>query len=141
MLKNYLINKLGDSQVKKWEKFSREEIEQFVKESSSYAQLARKIGYDDVSSNRSAYRAIHQMIDELNLDTSHFKGQGWNKDNFDYSRFRYGNAINSANALNALIALRGRKCECCGLDEWLGKPIVLEVHHEDGNGINNALEN
>lgn len=127
--------------MKKWEKFSREEIEQFTKESFSYAQLARKIGYDDVASNGSAYRAVHQMIDELSLDTSHFTGQGWSKDNFDYSRFRYGNSIKRGTALRAIINLRGRKCEECGLDEWLGEPITLEVHHIDGNSLNNELSN
>ena len=33
------------------------------------------------------------------------------------------------------------RCECCGLSEWLGKPIVLELHHIDGNRKNNKLEN
>lgn len=127
--------------MKKWEKFSKEEIEQFVKESTSYAQLAKKIGYDSASNNGSAYRTVHEMIDELSLDTSHFTGQGWNKGQFDYSRFRYGNPIKSSNALDAIIALRGRKCECCGLSEWLGKDIALEVHHIDGDGLNNALSN
>ena len=127
--------------MKKWEKFSKEEIEQFVKESKSYAQLAIKIGYDPKSNNGSSYRAVHQMIDELSLDTAHFTGQGWNKGNFDYSRFRYGNPINSANALDAIAALRGRKCECCGLSEWLGKEIALEVHHVDGDSLNNDLSN
>lgn len=127
--------------MKKWEQFSNEEIEQFVKESKSYAQLAIKIGYDTGVNNGSAYRAVHQMIDQLSLDTSHFTGQGWNKGNFDYSRFRYGNPIKSSNALDALAALRGRKCECCGLSEWLGKEIALEVHHIDGDGLNNDLSN
>lgn len=124
-----------------WKRFSKEKIEQFVQESRSYAQLAEKIGYNKAAKNGSAYRAVHQMIDELSLDTSHFIGQGWNKDNFDYSRFRYGNTMRTSNALDALIALRGRKCECCGLTEWMGKPITLEVHHEDGDGMNNTLKN
>lgn len=127
--------------MKKWEQFPKEEIEQFVKESKSYAQLAKKIGYDTVSNNGSSYRAVHEMIDVLSLDISHFTGQGWNKGQFDYSRFRYGNPIKSSNALDAIIALRGRKCECCGLDEWLGKDIALEVHHIDGDGLNNDLSN
>ena len=42
--------------MKKWDNFSKEEIEQFVKESTSYAQLARKIGYDNVEKSGSAYR-------------------------------------------------------------------------------------
>lgn len=84
---------------------------------------------------------MQEMIKDLALDVSHFKGQAWNKENFDYSRFRYGNNIKTANALNALIALRGHKCECCGLIEWLDNPISLEVHHEDGDSLNNTLEN
>lgn len=127
--------------MKKWERFSREEIEQFVKDSTSYAQLARYIGYDSASKNGSAYRAVHQMIDELNLDTSHFTGQGWNKNNFDYSRFSYGKSIKTACALPAIAALRGYKCECCGLSEWMSKEIVLEVHHKDGDHLNNNLDN
>lgn len=103
--------------MKRWEKFTEEDIKQFVEESRSYAELARKIGYDNASKNGSAYRAVHQMIDELNLDTSHFTGQGWNKDNFDYSRFRYGKKIKTADALNAIALLRGYKCERCGLEK------------------------
>ena len=33
------------------------------------------------------------------------------------------------------------KCEKCGLSEWLGQPIALEVHHIDGNPNNNVIEN
>lgn len=33
------------------------------------------------------------------------------------------------------------KCECCGLTEWNGKPIPLELHHKDGNHYNNDLTN
>ena len=125
--------------MKKWEKFTRQEIEQFVKESNSYIQLALKCGYDNASG--SAYRNIKQMISDLNLDVSHFKGQGWNKNNFDYSRFTYGKKIKSAEAVKAIVALRGHKCEKCGLTEWLGKPIPLELHHIDGKELNSTLDN
>ena len=29
-----------------------------------------------------------------------------------------------------LIEERGNVCECCGLDEWLGQPIMLEMHRK-----------
>lgn len=125
--------------MKKWEQFTRQEIEQFVKESNSYAQLILKLGYKKESG--SAFYQTKQMINELGLDISHFKGQGWNKDNFDYSRFKYGNKIKSAQAVKAIVALRGHKCEKCGLTEWLGKPIPLELHHIDGRELNSTLEN
>lgn len=33
------------------------------------------------------------------------------------------------------------RCEKCGLSEWLGQPIALEVHHIDGDRTNNTIEN
>ena len=33
------------------------------------------------------------------------------------------------------------KCNKCGLSEWLGKPISLELEHKDGNHHNNCNEN
>ena len=127
--------------MRKWERFTRQEIEQFVNESFSYAQLAKRVGYSDASKNGNAYRAVHQMIDELNLDISHFKGQSWNKNNFDYSRFTYGKKIKSGQSTNAIIALRGHKCEVCGLTEWMDSPIPLEIHHIDGQELNSELSN
>lgn len=32
-------------------------------------------------------------------------------------------------------------CALCGLSEWLGQPIVLELDHEDGNRKNNVRSN
>ena len=32
-------------------------------------------------------------------------------------------------------------CECCGVSEWNGKPISLQLYHIDGNPKNNSLEN
>lgn len=36
---------------------------------------------------------------------------------------------------------KSQKCESCGLSEWQGKPIPLELHHIDGNHHNNVIEN
>lgn len=33
------------------------------------------------------------------------------------------------------------ECERCGLTQWLGGAIPLELHHKDGNRNNNTLEN
>ena len=34
-----------------------------------------------------------------------------------------------------------QKCSRCGLTEWQGKPIPLELHHINGNNRDNRLEN
>jgi hypothetical protein len=135
--------------VKKWERFTRQEIEQFVKESTSYAQLAKKIGYCDGSSG-SAYRTVHQMINELNLDISHFKGQGWNKGR-RYSSEKYipfkeyiqGDSIQTNKLRKKLLreGLKEHKCECCQNTTWINNPIPLEVHHKDGDKTNNEIDN
>lgn len=33
------------------------------------------------------------------------------------------------------------KCSSCGLSEWMGKPITLEIEHKDGNTGNNTRDN
>ena len=37
--------------------------------------------------------------------------------------------------------IKERRCENCGLTEWMGKFIPLELHHKDGNHSNNDLDN
>ena len=37
--------------------------------------------------------------------------------------------------------IKERKCESCGLTEWKGEEIPLELHHIDGNHFNNDLDN
>lgn len=101
-----------------------------------------KCGYADQSG--SGQSAIREMIEKYNFDTSHFfelNGVAHNKGQFDYSRFQKGKAIKSANMINALVALRGHQCECCKNTEWQDKPIPLEVHHLDGDNLNNTIEN
>lgn len=123
----------------KWRKLSRQEIEKYVKESCSFATLAKKLGYSIESG--SYLTTMKAMIAELNLDASHFTGQAWNKNNFDYDRFQKGKAIKSSQAIDALVFLRGHCCENCGLSEWMERPILLEVHHMDGDSLNNDLSN
>lgn len=36
---------------------------------------------------------------------------------------------------------RGYKCECCGISDWQGKSITLQVDHIDGNAENNSKLN
>lgn len=50
---------------------------------------------------------------------------------------------NRQHIVKRLIAegLRERKCETCGLTEWMGQPISLQLHHVNGNGRDNSLGN
>lgn len=37
--------------------------------------------------------------------------------------------------------LKEQRCERCGLEEWRGRPLSLELHHVNGDGLDNRLEN
>lgn len=115
---------------------------EFVKSSTSLRQVATKCGYAPGGGSGSA--AIKNMIKFYNFDTSHFldlNGSSEMKNNFDYSRFKRGVAIKSSNMKSALVHLKGHKCENCGLEEWQKVEIPLEVHHIDGDPLNNEIEN
>ena len=44
-------------------------------------------------------------------------------------------------ARRMMIELKGFKCNSCGISEWQGKDITLDVHHIDGHALNNVLDN
>jgi hypothetical protein len=54
-----------------------------------------------------------------------------------------GRVRNRYHLKNRLIAtgLRQNRCEECGIDEWRGKPLSLALHHINGDGLDNRLEN
>jgi DNA-binding CsgD family transcriptional regulator/5-methylcytosine-specific restriction endonuclease McrA len=37
--------------------------------------------------------------------------------------------------------LKGNRCEICGITQWMGKPVNMQLHHKNGDGSDNRLEN
>ena len=37
--------------------------------------------------------------------------------------------------------VKGNRCERCGISEWQGKPLNMQLHHINGDGLDNRLEN
>ena len=88
----------------------------------------------------------------LGVDTSHFKGQGSSKWTPRPPTQRRpleeilvaGRSTSSSSKLKKrLIAtgLKDWKCEICGLTEWNGEPIPLELDQVNGRSDDNRLEN
>ncbi len=40
-----------------------------------------------------------------------------------------------------VLELKEHKCENCGNSEWMGEKICIELHHINGNSLDNRLEN
>lgn len=112
----------------KWKNFTEEEIKQFVQNSISYSEVARKLGYI----SGSGIDAVKKMLIEKQIDTSHFKGQAWNRNEDELS---WGTIKKQ------VFSMRPYKCECCGISSWNGKALSLTVHHIDGDHSNNDFSN
>jgi 5-methylcytosine-specific restriction endonuclease McrA len=87
----------------------------------------------------------------IGADASHFTGQGWSKGrSFEQRKARTlvealttGSTVRSGPLRRRLIAagLKEARCEECGLVEWNGKPLPLQLDHINGHHTDNRLEN
>lgn len=117
--------------------YTYEELSKFCKESFSYADLSRKIGYASLSN----YDALKDVIKKYNLDISHFDPQKKQREKVNLDIYYNGSRTKTKTLIHGLIVLRGYKCEKCGIREWQDQKIVLQLHHIDGNHLNNELTN
>lgn len=118
----------------------REEIEQWIAEGKTKAQMAR-----DLDCNP---KTINPVLKKLGLEYAGNQGcKGLSKPNGqELSLLEYLEKsvdIQSNKVRKKLLdeGYKEYKCECCGLTEWLGEPIPLELHHKDGNRFHNELDN
>lgn len=121
--------------MRKYKDYTDEDVINNAKEVKSIAGLLKSLGLKPYGGN---YGNIKRKLQKLNVDTSHWTGQAWNrgeqlKDWSDYTR--------AGKLKPHLIKKRGNKCESCGLETWLDFPITLEVHHIDGDKTNNSEDN
>lgn len=101
----------------------------------SMAELLRKLGLKAHGGN---YDNMKRKLQQLNVDTSHWRGAAWSR---DQQLKDWSNYTNSSRLKPHLIKIRGHVCECCKLERWLDSPITLEVHHIDGDRTNNDITN
>lgn len=129
-------------------KWTDKQLIEAVKQSKSVASVIKQLKLKPAGGN---YMTINNKIKELDLDTSHFTGQGWNRGlQFVPKQAKPLNEIlvkdcnyQSYKLAKRLIkeGIKENKCECCGLTNWLQKPIKLELHHINGIHNDNRLEN
>jgi hypothetical protein len=126
--------------------YTVEEFKDAVAASSSIRQTLIKLGLEAKGGN---YRVFHKFAKNNNVDTSHFKGQAWNKGDRigpkrpieDYLNNTY--PIQSGQLRKRLIREKffEHQCSACKRETWLENPIPLELDHIDGNHSNNNLSN
>ena len=113
-----------------------EEMQEAANKVKSLAGFIKILG--GCTKGGGTYDIAKKYLQKYFINTDHWTGQGWSKDiqQKDWSQYK-----NNSQLKVHLLKLKGYSCECCKLDEWLGSPISLEVHHIDGCRVNNTLSN
>lgn len=129
-------------------KFTDEDLVEAVQIESTLYGVLRRLGYN---TNGGMFRYVVSHIKRLGLDTSHFRGQGWSRGlRRPSTRVKpleeilvEGSTAKSGHVRQRLLraGLKQPRCEMCGLAEWRGDPISLELDHINGDHTDNRLEN
>ena len=124
-------------------KVSDEQIIEVALNSQSATSAAAKLGI-----KYETYRVHAKRLGVFNTNQS---GKGTNKPKEDGSGkisltdiFEGKHPQYQSNKLRKRLFLekiKEEKCELCGLTEWFGKKLSLEVDHKDGNRYNHSLSN
>ena len=85
------------------------------------------------SSNRKSEEEIREIKIRCGKDSGKTRLKNFKKLSWDESPL--------SEKLRRVLEEQGGKCLICGIDNWLEKPISLEIDHIDGNPKNNGREN
>lgn len=127
--------------------YTKELLEESVKDCYSFAELCRRLGLKPEGSNP---KTLRKKMNEFGVDYSHFTGKAWNKnpENPVYKgkylpKLCEHSSLSSAHVKELVykLGLKENKCEVCGIAEWLGNPIICELHHINGDSSDNRIEN
>jgi len=145
---SHLARRIGPRPRARSRRWTEQELVDAVRESSSLSEVARRLGYN---TSGGIHRFLKAHIVRRDLDTSHFTGQAWaNGKRFPGRRARSLEEILTDRSTYHSWKLKKRllaagllepRCARCGLDEWQGQRIVLELDHVNGAHTDNRLEN
>lgn len=136
-------------------KYTKEWLEELCIESYSYAEVLHKAGRKSGGGNQSYLKSL---IDKYQIDTSHFKHQGWRKgltqdidarvskqEKYTIEELLVENCTISRKVVRQYIVRHNIMPYLCGTcrneGEWLGQKMALELDHINGINDDNRREN
>ena len=129
-------------------KLKDDEFVDLVKSSLNISEVLFKLGYS-TKGNSWGYSQIKQRMLDLNLTGKDFKGKSTIVESVECRKINKEklfckNSKHNRNTLRRTIIqenLIPYKCAICGLTEWQGKTLSLELDHINGENNDNRLEN
>jgi len=131
-----------------WTNYSDSEFSEIVSNASTYKEIADHCGLPFKGRNN---KTIKDRIKQLGLSVDHFQPNFYSITRLAVENIKSlddilveGSTFNRYHLKNRLLAdhLLSNICSECGLvDEWNGKPIVLQLDHINGISDDNRLEN
>ena len=127
-------------------KLTDKEFIDLVKSSLNIAEVLFKLGYT-TKGNTWGYSQVKQRMVDLNLSGVDFRGKSSLKNTS--SRIDKSNLFKENSKHNRLLIRRTiirenlipYKCAICGITEWQGKTLSLELDHINGINNDNRLSN
>lgn len=132
--------------------YTVEELQKIFDNSNSLSDVLRTVGLKPASGN---YKTLDKAIIRLGIDLSIMEE---NKEKFKKEHvktvhkklktpneeiFKKNSSWQSSKVIERLVKeeIKEYKCEICGIAEWQGKPLSLQLHHIDGDRTNNEIVN
>ena len=131
--------------VNKIDLFSDGEFIELVNKCSNISDILRELGYS-TNGNSWGYQIVKERMEKLNLFFTKRNSMYYNKDNTALPLEKIlikDSEYNRTKLKTRLVkeGLKEYKCECCGISEWNGKPLTLQLHHINGIHNGNRLSN
>ena len=132
-------------------KYTKQFLAPLIAESYSFSELVRKL---ELAPHGGTNNHLKKVATKFNIDFSHFNGRNWTKGKILINRQRSAAEIlirlprgsNKAQAYQLRRALLAEGvleiCTECGTGpEYNRKPLRLQIHHIDGDVLNNVKDN
>lgn len=130
-------------------KYSDQEFINAVKNNFSIRRVLETLGLVPAGGS---YKLYHQRVKNLNLDTSHFTGQGhlkgktntWKvKAPLEKILIKDSQYANTSFLRKRLIKeeVLSNNCSICKISDWQGESLSLHLDHIDGDNTNNQISN
>lgn len=125
-----------------------EQFANLIKNSTNISEVLFKLGYT-VKGNSWGFSQVRRRMEELGLNPIDFKGKSVMLQNNERNMLTEKdllkeNCNHNRNRLRSFILkykLLPYKCEICGVTEWNGKTLSLELDHINGINNDNRIEN